>query len=535
MGELFNKLNENQTKMMRYYIDHYAQHGDASGSGTSLEYLMREWDARKSEYLYKLLGENFVVEKEIAYAKEEGKLKDELDAALWNRDNDMYTFRKGFDAFLWTHRHDLGEDYWKVKDLMNLDQLATNVYSGETFQVNAPEDRIIKVQNGCRPVKLIGKIVNAYGELHDEYEAFRTVHSQILNQKMLKGTMCLSILPIDFMTMSDNDSDWSSCMSWKEDGCYCRGTVEMMNSKMVVVGYLKGSSDMYVCDNLSCSNKKWRELFIVTDEMIAGVKGYPYQNSAFVTECIKWLKDLAKTNLGWDFGESVAKFEHRHNFDYEGVNYKLTFETETMYNDFGSCDHYVSLRKDLEGGEHYTNYSGCEECMACGTLGGCYDSEGCLVCDDCSGGGIYCEDCGERIYNGDEYELDGRMYCRSCYDDHARECPVSHDYHDSDNFIGLYLAPYEGCTEWNKMAVIDVYQYADEYYSWERLFSHSIRRHRDEGCWTTRHYVLMDDINTGYMSRVRDMFELDEDEFDNYLSNFAPRPVEQTDGVQLNA
>ena len=82
------------------------------------------------------------------------------------------------------------------------------------------------------------------GQSLEEFEDFRIKHSRILSEKEFIGRLSLSIHPLDFMTMSDNDSDWSSCMSWRTCGSYRRGTVEMMNSPCVVVAYLSASKPM---------------------------------------------------------------------------------------------------------------------------------------------------------------------------------------------------------------------------------------------------------------------------------------------------
>ena len=71
----------------------------------------------------------------------------------------------------------------------------------------------------------------------DEWEEIRLAHSQIFNTNKMTGTLCLSIHPLDYATASDNDNGWSSCMSWRDDGCYRMGTVEMMNSPMVICAY----------------------------------------------------------------------------------------------------------------------------------------------------------------------------------------------------------------------------------------------------------------------------------------------------------
>ena len=76
-------------------------------------------------------------------------------------------------------------------------------------------------------MRVLSKIATAYNL--PGFEDFRIAQSLVTNQANLKGYITLSIHPLDYMTMSDNNCGWDSCMSWQEEGCYRQGTVEMMN------------------------------------------------------------------------------------------------------------------------------------------------------------------------------------------------------------------------------------------------------------------------------------------------------------------
>ena len=177
-------------------------------------------------------------------------------------------------------------------------------------------------------------------------------HSRILNDKAMNGTLCLSIHPMDYITMSDNDSNWSSCMSWTRGGGYRGGTVECMNSTNTLVAYLESEDNP--CSFLNYAdwnNKKWRCLFVVNPDVITSVKSYPYHNNDILDIVIKWLAELAKENWGGEVDTNTIVTET------DGVIYLKTelgtysrrkpymyFETNgVMYNDFGCATnhHYV--------------------------------------------------------------------------------------------------------------------------------------------------------------------------------------------------
>ena len=435
---LYEKLSLNDKNMMNEYISEYVSYSHAS-----LEYLLRYWNDAKAD-LYKMFGENFRLTKPIEWAKPKSKIISEF-YNLFNRSNSYcFRFRKIFDRFLWENRETLGGQYYMLQLMMDMDNLATSVYNGDEFSVMTPQGKEIKVQKGCRPMRMISRVSKAYGgiELLDE---FQTEISQVLNQKKLTGNLTISIHPMDFMTMSDNDSDWSSCMSWREEGCYRRGTVEMMNSNNVIVAYLASDDDMTTPGGYTWNNKKWRELFVVTPEVISGVKGYPYQNEELVQIVNLWLKELAEKNLNWYYEKNNTVYQHRTTFDHideetgEVHEAYLRFHTYTMYNDFGSIDeHYCIFGKDLDDYNLDITYSGQEICMGCGSSSEEFDGEGALLCCSCDNP-TYCRDCGDRINEDDAYWLDDEPFCEYCYNEHAREDDLSGEEHDKDNMYKVYF------------------------------------------------------------------------------------------------
>ena len=301
----------------------------------------------------------------------------------------------------------------------------------------------IKLTKGTKTLKALGKLAKAL-ELDKDFEEFRLEHSRLLNQRKLKGTLCLSIHPLDYLTMSDNASGWSSCMSWQEDGCYRMGTVEMMNSPMAVVAYMKGSNDLQ-WDTYTWNNKKWRTLILVNPESIVSIKAYPYKHDEFTTICIDWLRELVTTNLGWDMHQDIQRVEEGTLFSYHGNEYSLSPHTRKMYNDFGAVTHLITLpktaKKKLTIPLTYC-YSGESECMCCGSTEALWDEENFVFCTNCSDGGNYykeCAECGESTSESEIYWVDDTPVCCHCLDNVAEECQFSGDYHYSENMCTIYL------------------------------------------------------------------------------------------------
>ena len=117
----------------------------------------------------------------------------------------------------------------------------------------------------------------------------------------MDGELCLSIHPMDYMTMSDNDNNWQSCMNWMNNGDYRLGTVECMNSPYVLVAYLHNPNHSMSIGPYEWNSKHWRELFIIHPEMISEVKGYCFQDENLTNTILMWIKELAHNNLDWDY------------------------------------------------------------------------------------------------------------------------------------------------------------------------------------------------------------------------------------------
>lgn len=232
---------------------------------------------------------------------------------------------------------------------------------------------------------------------YEEFLYFEKKIQEVKSQKGHDAILCLSIHPLDFMTMSDNDNHWTSCMNWSEDyegGCYRIGTVEMMNSDVTVCAYVISENetkqkwnfgiynktywqprDFYFPDIDPCyddveewtwNNKSWRCLYYITKDILVSGKSYPYYNHNLNMEILDTLKDMVKDKFNWEYSFGVQEykdmqhsyyctFQNARDRDCNIINAKgkkkhnILFETRGMYNDF-------LLNKDFNGYFCYRNY-----------------------------------------------------------------------------------------------------------------------------------------------------------------------------------
>ena len=306
-------------------------------------------------------------------------------------------------------------------------------------------------------MKILAKFIQEFNGPVDAFEQFRIWHSQQLNQKHMDGELCLSIHPLDYMTMSDNNNDWTSCMRWtlfnnrmNTHGDYRCGTVSCMNSPYIIVAYLHNPNHSFkIDDDWEWNSKRWRELFIVQKGIINEIKGYPFQDENLTNAALMWIKELAQKNLGWEYNNEETNVVNELSKD-KNKSITLSFNPGTfMYNDMGTLNlhrgrinfdvlldsNYYEINeykepKDKEFSNTFIQieYGGIATCMCCGEEIIPKENEGaenavfCAVCDNIP----RCPCCGEPIYSQnhmyyvDEYE---DPICESCWeDDSSYDC-----------------------------------------------------------------------------------------------------------------
>ena len=443
MIDLFEKIAP-EHNLITDYIESYAgPDGDGTSMRNSLAHILRFWSNNKQD-LYKVFGEEVILTKAVCFTKPTDLIEEDICANVVGYNSTGYKFYTEFQTWMDTMP---AEVRWEACYLINARNLATNRYDGKTVQIPLHDGKFLEVSSGCKISKMLGKIATAF-KLKG-YEEFRLAHSLALNQKTLKGDLCISIHPMDYMTMSDNNCDWDSCMSWQQPGDYRQGTVEMMNSPYIVVAYLKSSTDMNVPGG-TWNNKKWRQLFLVTPHIITGIRQYPYDSEECSCIVLKWLRELAQKNAGWGpYEDTMSKISNgtRNTFANIDKSCYIHFHTSFMYNDFCSGhDAYVS--HDIPD-SYELCFSGESECMRCG-----YDmSEYCeddidahsLTCLDC-GTTIRCSECGERIHRDAVVCVDGDYYCEYCYDNYCSYCNICEESHNNSCMVEVYLLHKEEIT-----------------------------------------------------------------------------------------
>lgn len=401
---------------------------------TTYRLIMNDWSGAKNAGLFELFGGKLILSKEIEIEKS----VDLLWSDLFENNSTMFVDEirsRLYKAF----REDKIDrtTFITLRDLTYSEQVVLNrIENAMELDMGELSNKPFKISKGMKAMKVLQKLSTMLDMSEAEFEKFRLLHSQVLNNKMLKGTLCLSIHPMDYMTMSDNANNWESCMSWDDGGCYRAGTLECMNSVNTIVAYLVSDSREYEVSygqGLYWNSKKYRQLVHINKDMIMTNKGYPYRNDQLSEIVLNWVAELAGERYeGKNYSEDDCE-----NGELPEKIKRIDVYTDAMYNDFhNSAYAFFRFAKDCEPdawGEVSLDISEGygANCLCCGEK--LYDSDG-LYCDECVDF-EYCDCCGERIRRGDEtYYLEcGDNVCQCCYEDHCSYCEECDSYYYNDD------------------------------------------------------------------------------------------------------
>lgn len=454
--ELYDLLTQEDKETITAWIDKYADYSAGLGLTCSVDFLLRFWNINKTKSFGKIFAENLILERDISYKVTNQEitykmLEDEEfldDVADFVNSIHYHIAKDNFGEtryFLLTEEQRKADDVlaYHIKELFSTTNLASNIYDGDTFKVSF-NGKTMSINKGMKTIKAItklGKMVN----LAEIAEDFRIKHSMFLNQKTFTGTLCLSVHPLDFLTMSDNTYNWESCMRWTGDdegGDYRIGTVEMMNSGCVIEAYLRGDDLFQFDENYRWNSKKWRELFVVNEDIILSLKGgYPYICNPLTEKCIEWIKELMYKYYQCTY-MPINTLHNRDLFDINNHPVYLDIDVNYMYNDFYDprlgclSENFIEKFPNKNRPDecfYELNISGELICMSCGQRHFEWD-ETSHVIGTCCENIQRCECCGQIIPTYEAYYSgDDELYCEYCYNDYCERDIMSGEYYNRNS------------------------------------------------------------------------------------------------------
>ena len=455
--DLVEQIPDNDKRTLVNYIDKYGVK-KSHFMGTSA--FLQTWSHSKQK-LYQLLGGKLIHSFSIEYNKSEREINADIEN-LASTHKFGYQYRRFINSLCAEDRIIDSKECFDLEDLSYASALRDTVSMG--FKIKAPgKNKLLQISKGMKPIRAMQKVLDYFDatkELRDLFEDFRIKHSLIFNDAKIKSKAFISIHPLDFLTMSDNNSHWQSCMNWRDFGCYKLGTLEMMNSNMVFCCYLCADSpfvfDQENEEQGTWNNKRWRNLFYVTKDIAVAGKGYPFRNEDFDGLFLNEIKRLAKENCGWSytFGpeyyndmkhiNSEFCFDRARDFirTNQTTKHNIILDSNIMYNDF-VADHqtkHICYRNKVKKTK-VLQVSGKAQCLCCGDslvdrqddpdgYNDRFHNTETVLCESCSED-FYCEYCQHYNFTGKHYRLTRKSYnkehnyqmCAECATKYLFVCP----------------------------------------------------------------------------------------------------------------
>lgn len=422
MNELFNNLAKshnastllNDVEIINKYIAFYGKEQEINTPrNTNMRTILNEWCENK-KYLYSILGNNLIcairTDPNIFTDGDKAKI---LVNALNKYDGNEFIKR------LMEKCKTVPELYAVIHMACSPRSLFNNKWTFGNIKIDN-----LNIQNGAKITTVFKKLAQYFSLKDEDFNNFLQAQSMATNLKDIHGketTIYLSIHPLDFFTLADNINNWSTCLSWNEDGGNKLGTIELMNNKTAIIAYTTSSVDMNIPYG-KWNNKKWREIFFVDENSIVEGKAYPYRCDEFSKQAIRFLADRMKT------------FTHSEEIALNSAPIKFIPKHKYMYNDFGkimkdidyqnSRGHYAlftdELFNEIQKDAFTPDYRGNATCIWCGDLinpDNVYGQKSNLLCVKCAQVHQKCDCCGKLCFDNSIIplpEIINKSYCGEC-------------------------------------------------------------------------------------------------------------------------
>lgn len=326
-------------------------------------------------------------------------------------------------------------------------------------------------------IKQGSKLVKAFKYFESNKRILNDIQSEasrIIQENKIEGTLCFSVHPLDFLSLSENTYNWRSCHAL--DGEYRAGNLSYMMDKSTFICYLR--SDKFeklprFPEDVPWNSKKWRVLLYLSADgrmMFAG-RQYPFETATGMNVILDILKNNILVNENRSYSNGV-------NYEWTDWNNKLIDKIEMTNGLIMEFDYpfipigdtllpITDVITDAPGSKHfndvldstcynpiyafkYHRYPWLNEggysmtstlstkfligertyCLQCGEAEVMSRGSETMRCEECelqygtveNDNFCRCDSCNDRIYSEDVYLFEDELLCEHCYETQTCEC-----------------------------------------------------------------------------------------------------------------
>ncbi len=310
-----------------------------------------------------------------------------------------------------------------------------------TINIGTDKETSLKLKKGTRAMKALGLIISfveiagaSKGNLLLLQSSFRNVDIALNDLKSSFKSpkkIILSIDPMDYLTVSGPNFDWTSC--FRPGGDYQGSVFGLITSRNTMVAYVEGDECTYGQQGKKMFKKTWRRYVTLAEDGFLLGKEYPIKRDYVSATLISFLKDFFKEETGLDVESRSLKYVdvdvdfYNDYTDSTSVAYICHSDEVTFYVDGGlycpvcgdchenykhcACESCLGYVECYHCGEHY------DECSMT------HDENGHLYCESCAENYLnYCESCESEV-SDDDFNHNFNM-CSTCMRDHTFHCEI---------------------------------------------------------------------------------------------------------------
>ena len=315
------------------------------------------------------------------------------------------------------------------------------------------------------------KIIKAFKFFEKNKQALEDLQnqaSQLIQEDLIEGTLCFSVHPLDFLSISVNTYNWRSCHAL--DGEFRAGNLSYMCDKSTIVCYLRGADNVNIPmfpPEVKWNSKKWRVLFYLSDgwDMIFASKPYPFISKAGLNIALEHLLPALKLEHAYlsDWhSDYLSTFQRENGTDvwlkspYVPVARQLIALDEMVLEPENPLHFNDVLRSSTYKKPYYTVKDGLWwyegnnkpifhigkdiKCLCCGEKR-ILDSElmACRTCADTYN--LYgeevaiCDCCGSHVHEDEFVWVQDQIVCDRCFRNECFMCDCCEEYYFNENKV----------------------------------------------------------------------------------------------------
>lgn len=406
--------------------------------GVKTDYLFDQWREAKRDFIEKMNGELI------------WEWPEEVTFELSKKDRD-----RRITDFI-----DMIYDRWNNEVLANfMEEQREGFFSNRVVEEYKDFDADIYIPEGM-------KLLKAFKYFEDSdliLNEIQSAASMIIQEDKVKGKLCFSVHPLDYLSASENNHNWRSCHAL--DGEYRSGNLSYMVDKCTVCVYLKSNREEKLPnfpEDVPWNSKKWRVWLYFSNDwrMLFLGRQYPFSTEVGAD----FLKDRVLPAMGFEEWMPWTKkrighlkdgeYEYCFSEEYIPVGTELVPMRELVinkngslqFNDLLSSSTYIPYysHKNMETNKRRAYYiyrqydyqkttfevGGKCSCVKCGRMP--IELSETFMCTDCelefgsseSDTFAWCSCCGRRYIYDDGVWLSiyGDCVCPQCGDTEIKTC-----------------------------------------------------------------------------------------------------------------